>query len=230
MLVHRNISWTLRMPSRELVELLARVEAGQRGARGGRDPEAVHDRLCAVVARPDRDPLVVEDRPHVVGVDAVEDEGEDARLLPRGADDPQARDLPEDPRPVEQQVVLVGRDRVEADSLHPVDRRAERDAAGDVRGARLELVGQLVPGGLLEGDGRDHVAPALPGRHGLEEGGSSVQSTHARRPVHLVPREGVEVAADRPHVHREVRAPPGPRRPSPPRPRRGRARSCGGPG
>ncbi len=104
----------------------------------------------------------------------------------------------------------MGGDGVEAHPLHPVDRRAERDAAGDVRGARLELVGQLVPGGLLEGDGRDHVAPALPGRHGLEEGGLAVEGAHAGRAVHLVAGEGVEVAADRPHVHRQVRRRLGP--------------------
>ena len=42
----------------EGVELVARVEAGERGARRGRDPEAVHHRLRAVVAGAHGDPLV----------------------------------------------------------------------------------------------------------------------------------------------------------------------------
>jgi hypothetical protein len=86
-----------------------------------------------------------------------------------------------------------------------IDGGAEADGAGDVRRAGLELVRQLVVGGLLEGDRRDHVAAALVGRHRLEQGGLAVEHADAGRAVHLVPREGVEVAAERLHVHRHVR-------------------------
>ena len=87
----RNISWTLRTPLRERVELLAGVEAGERGAGGGRDAEALHHRLRAVVPGAHGDALAVEDRADVVRVDALEHEGEHARLLARRADEAQAR-------------------------------------------------------------------------------------------------------------------------------------------
>jgi hypothetical protein len=56
-------------------------------------------------------------------------------------------------RAVEQQFVLVRRDFVDADVVDVIDRRAQSDAAGDIGRAGFELVGQIVVGGLLEGDG-----------------------------------------------------------------------------
>ena len=77
--------------------------------------------------------------------------------------------------------------------------------AGDVRRAGLELVRHVVVVGLLEGHRRDHVAAALVGRHGFEQGEPAVEHADAGRAVQLVPGEGVEVAAERLHVDRQVR-------------------------
>src|SRR6185369_14312682 len=101
-------------------------------------------------------------------------------------DDAQPGDLEHAPRRVGEQLVLVGGDAVETDRGHVVDGSAESDHARDVGRARLELVGQLVVGRLLEGDGQDHVPAALPGRHGLEQGLAAVEHADTGRAVDLV--------------------------------------------
>ena len=57
----------------------------------------------------------------------------------------------------------------------------------------------------LERYREDHVAAALPGRHAGEQRFARLQHADARRPVHLVRGERVEVAAERLHVHGHVR-------------------------
>ena len=59
------------------------------------------------MAGADRDPLLIEDRPDVVRVDAVEDEREDADLLPRRADHVQTGTCGQPRVRVIEQVVLV---------------------------------------------------------------------------------------------------------------------------
>ncbi len=63
---------------------------GERGARGRRHAEALHHRHRAVVAGADGDAFVIEDGAEVVRVDAIEREGDDRRLVGRGADEAQA--------------------------------------------------------------------------------------------------------------------------------------------
>ena len=104
-----------------------------------------------------------------------------------------------------QQVVLVSRDVLDPDLREVVERGAEADRARDVRRARLELVGQDVVRRLLEGDRADHVAAALVGRHRLEQLRPPVEDADARRAVHLVRGERVEVAAELADVHGELR-------------------------
>ena len=106
---------------------------------------------------------------------------------------------------VVEQVLLVGRDARDADPAEVVDRGAEADRAADVRRAGLEAVRQVVPGRALEGHREDHVAAALPGRHGGEQRLARVEHADAGRAVHLVRGERVEVAAERLHVHGQVR-------------------------
>src|SRR3546814_6449573 len=62
------------------------VEAHRRPRRG-RHAEPLHQRLRAVVADADGDALAVDDGADVVRMDAVEREGDDAGLLPGGAED-----------------------------------------------------------------------------------------------------------------------------------------------
>src|SRR5438046_6205533 len=66
-------------PVDELVDLLEdRVEVEARPV-GSRNAELLHQRLAAMVPRPDRDALEVEDLRDVVRVDVFEIEGDDPR-------------------------------------------------------------------------------------------------------------------------------------------------------
>src|SRR3546814_6282825 len=67
--------------------------------------------------------------------------------------------------------------------------------------ARLEPLRHIGIGAALEADGMDHVAAALPGRHVFEHLVTGIQRTHAGRPIQLVPRENVEVAAYGLHIN-----------------------------
>ena len=84
-------------------------------------------------------------------------------------------------------------DLVDADAVDIVHRRAHGDDAFDVGRARFELVGQVVVGRFLEGDGKDHVAAALPGGHGFQVLRLGVEHAHAGRAIHLVGRAGEEI-------------------------------------
>ena len=104
-----------------------------------------------------------------------------------------------------QQPLLVRVDVVDADGVDVVDGRRHADRARDVRRAGFELERQFVEGGLLETHGEDHVAAALPRRHGLEQRLAPDERADAGGAVHLVRREGVEVAVERFEVHALVR-------------------------
>ena len=58
---------------------------------------------------------------------------------------------------------------------------------------------------LLEGDVLDHVAAALPRRHGLEDARPAIDGADAGRREHLVAGEDEEVGIQRLHVDRHVR-------------------------
>src|SRR5205085_1546546 len=75
-------------------------------------------------------------------------------------------------------------------------RRGEADDAFDVRRPRFEFVRQRVVRRLLETDGEDHVAAALPRRHLVEDSLLAVQHAGAGWPVDLVRGERVEVAIE----------------------------------
>jgi hypothetical protein len=86
----------------------------------------------------------------------------------------------------------------------PVDRRAEPDRLGDLRGTRLELPGQIGPGRLIRGNGADHVTAADERRHLLEQCPAAVKDADPCRAVGLVAGPGVEVGVDRRQVHRHL--------------------------
>ena len=167
--------------------------------------EAHHQRLRAVMAGADGDPLFIEDRADVVRVNAFEHEGDDAGLFRRGADDAQAVDFEQAFRGVVKQILFVRGDRVDADRGDVVERRGQADDAFDVRRARFEFVRQRVVGRLLETDGEDHVAAALPRRHGVEDRLLAVQHAGAGRAVDLVRGERVEVAVELANVDVKMR-------------------------
>ena len=96
-------------------------------------------------------------------------------------------------------------DRIQADGGQPVQRRPQADHARDVRRAGLEFVGQIGVFGFLEGHQPDHVAAALVRWHGFEQRLLAVQHADPARPVNLVAGEGVELAIEFAHVHRQMR-------------------------
>lgn len=59
-------------------------------------------------------------------------------------------------------------------------------------------------GGLGEGHGIDHIAPAEERRHGFEQRTFAIQHADARRAEELMPREGIEVAIQSLHVDTAV--------------------------
>ena len=122
-----------------------------------------------MVAGADGYALGVQDGADVVGVDVFYDEGQYTSLARRSADDAQAADGLQGLGAVLQQFVLVGGEGFVADGLDVVHRRAKADGSGDVGGAGLELVGQVVVDGLLEGHRLDHLSAALHRGHGVQQ-------------------------------------------------------------
>ncbi len=135
---------------------------------------------------------------------ALEGEGQHRGLVHRGADDLDAGKPRELGGGEIQQAPLVSAEGGEPQLLDIVHRGCEPDGARDVGRAGLELPRQLVVGGLLEGDGEDHVAASLPGRHGGEQLLAAVEHADPGGPVELVAREGVEIRAQRTHVDARV--------------------------
>src|SRR2546425_6973401 len=70
----------------ERVHLFFGVVERKGSTRSSGDPEALHNGLRAVMARPDRNTLLVENRPDIVRVDAFDYEREHARALSRRTD------------------------------------------------------------------------------------------------------------------------------------------------
>src|SRR5207253_1741854 len=115
-----------------------------------------------------------------------------ARLLERRSDHRQAGNGREPLRAVREQLVLVALHVVDADAREQVERRAEPNRIGDVAGARLEARRRALVDRALERDVLDHVAAALPRRHGLEQLGATEDGTDARRSEDLVTGEDEE--------------------------------------
>ena len=84
-------------------------------------------------------------------------------------------------------------------------RGAKPDRVRDGRGARLELVRDVVELRSAQVDLADHVAAGEERGHGLEQLASRPERARAHRGEHLVPAERVEVGAECLDIHRHVR-------------------------
>ena len=180
------------------------VVEGERGAGGGGDTETSHQRLGAVVADADGDALGIEEGADVVGVHAVHGKG-NHRDPPGGVAvqaHPRQRPQPVAGLGCQQGLVPFAVRAVEG--LQVPHGRAQSERAGDVRRAGLETLGDPAEGRALEGHLLDHVAAPLVGRHRLQQPGPSPQHADPGRAEDLVAGEGVEVATQRAHVHREM--------------------------
>ena len=91
-----------------------------------------------------RDVVLVEHGGEIVRVHAVDVEREDAEPPLPGADQPHARHARQPVDAVAGQRLLVLEDRVAAEPLDEIERRAEPDRAGDVGRAGLEAVRRLL--------------------------------------------------------------------------------------
>ena len=171
----------------------------ERGSRGGRHAEPLHQRLGAMVTRADADAVAVQDRADVVRMHAVEHEGEDRRLLARRADEADAGTAAHAARSRSAAASCLVRGDAPSRS-RPTDSRPRRPARSRRRCPACRprtWTGSAAQVDRSKVTERDHVAAALPGRHLLRAGRPAVKHTDARRPEHLVSREGKEVAAER---------------------------------
>ena len=104
----------------------------------------------------DGDALTVEQGAQVIGVQAVDHEGDDADFVGGGADDADPRQGAEGVVGVGDQGAFVGGDGVRADGVDPIQGDAESNAARDVRGAGFEFVRQSVVGRAVKGNALNH--------------------------------------------------------------------------
>src|SRR5262249_25807914 len=103
-----------------------------------------------------------------------------------------------------QEFLLVGVDRLHADTLKIVDRRPKPDAAGNMRRPRFKLAGNGRVNRLLEGHRTDHVPASLIGRHRLYHPGLRIENGDACRAVQLGTGEAIKFAVEFLDIHLEV--------------------------
>mmetsp|Transcript_2406 Transcript_2406/g.6645 ORF Transcript_2406/g.6645 Transcript_2406/m.6645 type:complete len:495 (+) Transcript_2406:517-2001(+) len=192
----------------ELVYFLLRVVHVQRSPRAGVDAEVVVQRLRAVVARPHRDAVLVQDHRDVRGVEPFHVEGRQRgpRCLLG------ARAINFDPLDVLLQLLVHVRPHLQLEFLEPVHPDVAQVVASgpqanrfaDGRGTGLELPRR--PGKSAVGlkDVLDHLPPSHERRHRLEDLHLSPQEAYPGGSAHLVARAHGEVHLELAEVHRHV--------------------------
>jgi len=171
----------------------------------GRHAVELHQRMRAVVAGAHRDAFQIQQRGQIMRVRALDQKRDHRRLVRGFADDAQARNLLEPRRGVGQQLLLARGDALHADALEIAHRHAQPGEPGDVGRAGLEASGWVSEGRTLDAHLADHLATAEEWHHIGQDLAPRPQPTGAGRPAHLVPGEGIEIAAQRAHVHGHVR-------------------------
>src|SRR5438128_12576275 len=105
-----------------------------------------------MVASANGDAFLIDDGSDVVRMDAVENKGKHAGLLPSRADDSESGNLPQSFGRVREKLMFIGLDGFPVESAHIIDRGGQADSAGHVRGAGFELSGDGVVSGFLNWD------------------------------------------------------------------------------
>src|SRR5205085_2973956 len=124
--------------------------------------ELFHQGLGAMMSDPHRDIVPVEHGADIVRVHPLDIERENAEPALPAAHQLHAGDARQAVDTVSGQRLLVLADRLAANALDEVERNAEPDRAGDVRGAGLEAMRRVLELGVIEIDAEDHAAAGLP--------------------------------------------------------------------
>lgn len=138
-----------------------------------------------MVAGADGDTPFIEDGRHVMGVHIPDRKGQDAGRFLR-PEEAQARMAGKPCAGDGNEGALMGVDRLYPHLFHPADCGGKADGADDVRRACLESLrgGRIAHG--LEAHLVDHRAAALPGLHGIEDGGLCPQRADTGGAIELV--------------------------------------------
>ena len=127
-----------------------------------------HYRHCTMVAGTHCHTGSVENGADIMRVDTCYGERQNTGLFPSGTDQAQTSNCLGLFGGIGEQCIFVSGNRRQAQFADVVDRRAEADAASDMRGARLKLVGQIVISSLGKSNFTNHVTATLIRRHGVE--------------------------------------------------------------
>src|SRR6267143_6572165 len=167
----------------DVIDVIVDVEGR---ARGRRHAQATHQGLRAVVAGPNTDAVAVQDRRQVVGVNVTVRERHDAGSVVARSIDRDALDLRQALDSQAGELLLVRGDLVQSQLLEIGDGGAEPDGGLHVRSPAFELVGDLVPSGMVIPNPLDHLAAAVVGRHRLEQRWLGDQRPASHGSEHLV--------------------------------------------
>src|SRR5690606_12771314 len=155
-------------PAQQRGDIVFVAVESEAGSCGGRDAEALHQWLRAVVAGANGDVLFVQDGPEIVRVNAVEREADDAGAVV-GPEQAHVVHPSQRLAKLRDQRGLVGVDRVEADAGDVVASGGEPDRLDDGGRAGLEALRRGGVSGLLESHALDHRTATLPRGHRGEE-------------------------------------------------------------
>lgn len=162
-------------------DIVDSVVQGKRSADSAPDSEAAEDRLSAVMPGSNRDSIAVQIIADLLGAEAIHDKRNDSGLFPRGANDPEARDLLQCFGGVHEKSMFVTGDVLQPHAIDVINSGAKPHRIGDVPGDGFKSLRSGLIDGLFEGDVLDHVAASLPGRHVLEDFGLRIDDADARR-------------------------------------------------
>ena len=157
-----------------------------------------------MVAGAHSDAQLVEQQAHVIAVDVAHQKRHDSTLVGSGAIDACTVNLEQPARHGLQQLVLVSGDVGHAQFLDIVDGPGQGGNAHIVGRTGLKLERQLGKGCLVERDVPNHLATTLIGRHAVEPLLLAIEHPHAGGSIHLVARQGIEVAVQVLHVQGQV--------------------------
>mmetsp|Transcript_975 Transcript_975/g.2693 ORF Transcript_975/g.2693 Transcript_975/m.2693 type:complete len:422 (+) Transcript_975:27-1292(+) len=191
----------------EPVHLLLGVVDVEGCSRCGRDAQSRVQGLRAVVARTDRDAILVDEGGKVIRVHPrARERGErSARRARRGSVHSETVDGAQLRLEIRRKLRLVGVHCVHAQAAEVVHSRTQAHSLRDRWRARFKAARGGCKGGALEGHLVDHLAPRLVGRHGLEHVKAAPEEADARGPAHLVARCHDPIHPQRLDVHRHVR-------------------------